>query len=325
MQSSHTNYVSVFMWFLLVAGLSPVAVGQFACDESVSCDALVCQSSAKWSLGVKALFLDRVEDDNRIFSSVAGNGDFDADELALGFQAGYELDGRYQLDQSNALTIRWMSIDSWSDRHRDLTGPAGDALLNSASPFNFPGITAIDGVHTASLHSFEFGISRRLTRNLRWTSGFRYLEVDDHLRFTIDSGGLPTRAGTDTQNRLYGGQIGLEGNLVQSGKWSLDGFGQIGVFGNAAKQLTSVNTGAGLVSSAGNTGRASFLGELGLTARRQMTDHLDFVTGYQVMWITSVAVASDELLAANVFAQNVIDASDSVFYHGATIGFEYRR
>ncbi|WP_417747839.1 Lpg1974 family pore-forming outer membrane protein [Rosistilla oblonga] len=317
----HQKRFQVAAWFLLSMGLTSIAQGQFGCDASSGCDAVGCGPTTRWSFGAKALFLERADDDVRIFSGA--NGNFDSDEFDLGFQAGYELNGRYNLNDSNALTVRWMSVDQWSDSHRDLVGPASNATLNAALPVTFPGVTSIDGVHTSDLHSLELGISRRLTESVRLTTGFRYLEIDDRIGFRLDAAATPTTIDTAAQNRLYGGQIGLESELFRKGKWSLDGFGQVGLFGNAAKQSTLLDTGVVQIRDAGDRGKFSFLAELGLNARRNLTSQLDLVAGYQIMWITSVAVASDELVHSNFIAPHGVDASDSVFYHGATVGLEY--
>ncbi|QDS87466.1 hypothetical protein EC9_16440 [Rosistilla ulvae] len=317
----HRKRFQVAAWFLLSMGLTSIAQGQFECDASSGCDAVGCSAPARWSFGAKALFLERVDDDNRIFWGP--NGNFDSNEFDLGFQAGYELNGRYNLDACTALTVRWMSVDQWSESHRDLVGPASVAVLNVPLPVAFPDVTSIEGVHTSDLHSLELGISRRLTESLRFTTGLRYLEIDDRIGFGFESGGTPTSIDTAAQNRLYGGQVGLESNLFRRGNWSLDGFSQVGLFGNAAKQSTLYDTGIAQARDAGNRGKLSFLAELGLNARRSLTSQLDFVAGYQVMWVTSVAVASDELVHSNFLAPHGVDASDSVFYHGATVGLEY--
>ncbi|WP_417747160.1 Lpg1974 family pore-forming outer membrane protein [Rosistilla oblonga] len=310
----------VAAWFLLSMGITSIAQGQVECADPSLEDVVGGCETTRWSFGAKALFLERTDDDNRIFWGP--NGNFDSDELDLGFQAGYELNGRYNLNDSNALTVRWMSVDQWSDSHRDLVGPASNATLNAALPFTFPGVTSIDGVRTSDLHSMELGISRRFNDAIRFTAGFRYLEIDDRIGFRLDSFSTTT-IDTAAQNRLYGGQIGLESELFRSGKWSLDGFGQVGLFGNAAKQSTLLDTGLVQLRDAGDRGKLSFLAELGLNARRSLTSQLDLVAGYQVMWITSVAVASDELVHSNILVPHGVDASDSLFYHGATVGLEY--
>lgn len=121
-------------------------------------------------------------------------------------------------------------------------GATAKTTLRAVVPFAFPGVTAIDGVHTSDLHSFELGISRPLFDDVRFTTRFRY---------------LPSGAG--------------------------------------------------------------------LNARKSRTDNLNLVAGYQVMCVTSGAVASDNSLNSNFIFGTGMDGLDSVLYHGATVGFKYRR
>lgn len=304
---------------LLSFGAAIEARGQVYCDQSFT----EAAGGSAWTLSAKTLFLDRSDDDAAIFSGA--NGNFDADEFGLGIQPGYEISARYALNSCTALTVRWMSVDRWREDHRDLVGTASNANLNTAAPISFPGVTGIEGVHTSDLHSFGLGISHQLIGQTRLTGGFRYLEMDDHNAFSLDSGAATTTVTTDASNRLYGGQMGIESMLWQYGQWSIDGFAQAGIFGNAAKQNSRFDTGITAATSSGNAGKVSFVGELGTQVRRGITTHLDLVAGYQMMWITSAAVASNELLGSNFTTGSGIDASEGLFYHGATVGIEYRR
>ncbi|MEZ6088876.1 MAG: BBP7 family outer membrane beta-barrel protein [Pirellulaceae bacterium] len=306
--------------FLLVAIVLAGSWNLSIATAQQACDAIGCCDSARgWSIGATALFLDRVDEDARLFSGP--NGNFDADEFGLGYQAGYQLTGRYDFNEDLAFITRWMSVDQWSERHGDLNGPPATATLNAATVFNFPGTTFVNGIHSAALHSLELGFSRRLINDLHFTTSFRYLEIDDQFDFSLDAGILPTTVRTNARNRLYGGQIGLQSTLLRHGRWSIDGLSQIGIFGNSASQSTGVRTGAARISTAGQTDEASFLAELGINGRHHLTNHLSFVAGYQLMWVTSLAAAPNELLTTNLFVPSIA-ADSNVFYHGASVGFE---
>jgi hypothetical protein len=67
----------------------------------------------------------------------------------------------------------------------------------------------------------------------------------------------------------------------------------------------------------------AFAGEVAVTAVYQWSDQLALRAGYQLLWLEGVAIASDQAAATNVIAQNGIDPTGGVFFHGALLGAEY--
>jgi hypothetical protein len=55
-----------------------------------------------------------------------------------------------------------------------------------------------------------------------------------------------------------------------------------------------------------------------------VTRHFAIRGGYQLLWISEVALASDQAqLALNTLNVNTINSSGDVFYHGALVGGEF--
>ena len=156
-------------------------------------------------------------------------------------------------------------------------------------------------------------------------AGFRYLELDEHFHADLDAAVLPTTYDTETQNRLYGLQVGTESSLFNHGCWSFDGTAKLGIFANASAQNTTLDTGVVTVNSNDRNDGATFLAELGIMGRRAISRNADFMVGYNAMWIETVTLASDQVGATNFFTGTGIDDNGGAFYHGAFIGFEIRR
>jgi hypothetical protein len=63
------------------------------------------------------------------------------------------------------------------------------------------------------------------------------------------------------------------------------------------------------------------VGDIGVNLSYQVTRHVSFVGGYQLLWINGAALASDQ--AAYTLRQvdlDVITTQGDVFYHGAQTG-----
>ena len=145
--------------------------------------------------------------------------------------------------------------------------------------------------------------------------GFRYLDLHEELNANID--GDPT-FDVNVDNHLYGGQIGLNVAFINTCNCSIEGVVKAGVYGNSSDlAMTTPTFVGGLLTT-----HTAVQGEVGLTAIFQLTDHLSARLGYQAMWLDGVAIASDQV--------EYVDTSNAkpymggtLFYHGATAGFEY--
>ena len=56
-----------------------------------------------------------------------------------------------------------------------------------------------------------------------------------------------------------------------------------------------------------------------------LTERLSLRASYNVLWVDSVALASDQIAASNLVLGTGINPDGDVFYHGAMVGLEYRR
>jgi hypothetical protein len=172
--------------------------------------------------------------------------------------------------------------------------------------------------------------------------GFRAIGLDDDFSFTTSrtNGAGATLLTFDsfaTRNRVYAGQIGLEGER-QWGPWSLNATAKIGVGGNdvdtdigGTSSLGSLTAPTGLFAQRTNSGRHKHdscvvVPEIGLKVGYQVNSCTRLSLGYNFLFISQVARAGEQIdpvLAAAghpAFAFN----SSSFWAQGLTAGLEFR-
>jgi hypothetical protein len=215
------------------------------------------------------------------------------------------------------LEAAYFSIDNWSDT---IFVADIDALLTTP-PIVFGVATPGTITYDSSLHSAELNARRAWSDWITWLVGVRWVELSEELN---------TVAGTvshiaATRNHLYGGQLGLDAVVWdQGGPWSFNAVGKAGIYGVDADAVT-VTAGAGalpLVAASG--GDVAFVGELGFNARYRFTDRLTAIAGYNLLWVSGVALAPEQLATTNI-ATGVatVDVDGTLFAHGANVGLEY--
>ena len=167
-----------------------------------------------------------------------------------------------------------------------------------------------------------FGWSSRLYNvelNARWNpssqlallAGFRWAQYRDEFQ-------LLNPPDIKTNNNLYGFQVGADAWLWQRGCFSIEGLCKVGLYGNHAEQSTTlpveIDPQSRTFSVSGS--HTDFIGELGLQARYQVSRRFAVRAGYELLWLDGVAIGS---VQRNF---NGIDTNSTVFYQGATAGFE---
>jgi hypothetical protein len=156
-----------------------------------------------------------------------------------------------------------------------------------------------------------------------WFIGFRALQIDELLLANIN-GGASTHS-VATGNRLYGVQLGLDALLLDNDCWYVNAVGKVGIYSNSGEQVTTT---AGLVGPLPlitfTDNQTSFVGEFGINYGYRLTDRLTFLAGYNLLFVTGVALAPDQLAATNInTGVGALDTNGSLFYHGLNLGLEY--
>jgi hypothetical protein len=275
---------------------------------SVTADGLLMDRTAARSFPLARRATDQVELLN-------------AADMDFPFQAGPRLVLRRQGDWLD-MELVYFGIDAWRT-----TGRASDP---EDVYFEAPGFLAgaFDGSglvfnYDSRLLNVEANLRHHLNDQFSLLAGFRWMELTEHFTGGYLTGSTPDPFWTtSTGNHLWGIQFGLDGTVWQYGRFRIDGFVKAGVYGNhisTASALPGFDEQARAVS-----GRAAFVGELGLIGVYQVTQKIAVRGGYEAMWLDGVALAPDQIAVSNVPAGEIGVNPNTLFLHGAMVGMEIK-
>jgi hypothetical protein len=180
-----------------------------------------------------------------------------------------------------------------------------------------------------------------------WLAGFRYFRFDETTTFytdyddtVLDADNNEFRYGLETENNLYGFQMGGQFTYAINNCWNIYGGGRAGVYNNHIEHRQFVshpNSGNyAEVSNGTYNGEAylveaerdalAVLGQIDLGLRYNFGCCLSLEGGYRVIGLSGVATSDGQL--ADNFADPrmaaAIKADDSVLLHGVYLGGTYR-
>jgi hypothetical protein len=200
-----------------------------------------------------------------------------------------------------------------------------DALLLAFPGLSRGGINAyLSTNNVIGAEAFaEIMMLRDARRRIDLVGGYQFFRMDDWLQ--INSTSTLTQAGNpfaglqidvrdrfSTRNEFHGGEVGLRGRLAH-GMWSLNVLGQVGL-GNMNQTVTingttgvtppgggatAVSTG-GLFAQESNIGvyqqnKFVFLPQLIANLNYHLNPNLSFHVGYNLLWISDVALSADQI------------------------------
>ena len=134
----------------------------------------------------------------------------------------------------------------------------------------------------------------------------------------------------DTNNYLYGAQLGAEVLFCDSCRFDVTGFVKAAIFANSADASNSfANQQIFGNSSDGMSGNhAAGLVELGLKGEYRINDCWSITGGYQVMWLDSIALATDQIPRTGTGGgpfDAPLDSSHGALFQGGFVGVTVRR
>jgi hypothetical protein len=298
-----------------------------------------CQPSCSWQVWAGALFLNRSRASQQalVYDPPKEGVVYDASQLDLGVSWGPAVGISYCLDACSRVGVEFFAIDNWSTTSQtagniSVEFPSFSAYLPDPTipgdPNSGFGVVTFD--YTSRLYNTELNLYRR-SRDFCWLTtlvGFRYLEVGEDLHTVFVTGDSAPHYTIRAANQLYGVQLGTLAYLQDWGSWRFDGWLKAGVYGNAARQsMTEDITSAGGVVTFGtaNGSNVAFVGDLGVSATRPITDRLSLKLSYMALWIEGIALAPAQLAVSEpanaIFG---LHQSGGSFYHGGFLGCEYR-
>ena len=279
-----------------------------------------------------------VLDANQLMSDPAAAGRLSLariDDCGRGFDVGYLWAGTFYAQRSlptltdgYALASPGIYGNSWG-------------LIPPAPPINAAEAQLVSSLQSAEINYREplgWG-ANRLLLGFRWFQWRETLSVTDQFSDPYD----PAVTGTDSfrtsaLNNLYGGQIGLDSMLWNSGKGlRLEGLVKAGAYYNAGVQ----SSGYSYVDTApfqspyatitvNHPPTCSFVGEVGLTGVVPLSKNLDLRCGYFGMWLTGLAQPTRQLSGQVLIPTGVnepkgtLTTNGSVVLQGVSLGLEGR-
>ncbi len=333
-----------------------------ASQWTVSVEAIVLERIG----GVNRTLVERVPGTEPFYSTFTGTGPeaFNSSQFQQGFSAGPKIDLIYRADTGYGLELSYFNIFNQSATHA--TGPDTPAdwlVMRAPGSFSqtqdFP-YQAMVWSDTTNLYSAEANGRLALSSRVTVLAGFRWLQLNDTLQGTLSPadrfaptwknscgpnnctlidvaqappGGLagtyPPFWNTNTANNLYGLQVGVDGKILELGRFSIDGQVKIGLFDNNAEQSTGVSLKKVVCPVSATANHAAFVSEAGLQLKYRVMDGLALKAGYEVLWLDGVALAPGQIRetlttqsSAPVHALGV-NSGSSVLFQGVTAGLEY--
>lgn len=285
-----------------------------------------CWGGATWTATANAVALNRSRPDRLVLMQDAADParNLNASDFAFGFQSGWDVSLLREND-GRGMEFRFLNVDGWDAGTTAISGPPSLVRINTTVPFFLPGVTGVKATYTSELLSAEFNLRRQVSDCFTLLAGFRYFELDEYFHADLDAAVIPSTYDTSTRNRMYGAQLGAEARLWSLDRLSFDGVAKIGVYHDSSSQDTILDSGIVIVSGADTSDRAAFMAELAFTGNYRLTDCFSVEAAYNLLWLETVAVATDQVPATDFFTGAGIDGGGGAFYHGLLIGLVLRR
>lgn len=294
-----------------------------------------------WTINLDAVFWRRSTPDDMALATSNPGANPNAKSLTFDNEAGPRLALIRRGISGWDVEINYVGIEGF---HSELAMPnAFDLRVPSPTPgglftsdvLGIP-ITGMRLRYDSRLHSQELNLRRQLNDTWTMLLGIRAVQVFEDFDVDITSNFTPFYA-IETENRLFGLQIGGDGKLFCTERFLLTTSLKAGLFENHSEQTTSTDEGSLLLANtsvsnslSASTNQASFVGEIGLVGTYRVSETILLRAGYNVMWVDDLSLASEQVVV-NQFQTSVppprtelrgIRADGSLLYHGASVGVE---
>ena len=320
-----------------------------------------CCGPRWYDFAVDAVFLQRTNTGfgNQPFTSdgIAGFNPPDiilsADDLSFDWEAGVRASVRYQLNAVSNIEAVYLDAVNWRDS-ATVTSDNHD-LYSVFSDFgNFP-LGGFEETDQASLHrigyksdldtveiNWRHGWSGRKSRlSGSWLLGFRYVKLDEEFGYFtqvlphFDPINMVNRNAANmdyrvrVKNNMFGIQIGSEFTACVIKSFMIGGEVKAGVYGNSAKQNTTIvvrNPLVQVTNEQADDDDAALLSEANLYAIFQFHPLWKVRGGYQVLYLNNVALGLDNFNSQPPFLGTravFLDNDGEAFYQGAYVGVEF--
>jgi hypothetical protein len=303
--------------------------------QSASAQAVLWQGYGPSSLNDPASPVDRVSveigsiglireipDDQVIAIDQNNQSILSANELQGGMQFGLKT----TLDIRNVsyvwggtdLQLGYFGINSMDAEETIQAAQARPVFFNGV-PVN-PTTSALMN-YSSNLYSGETNLRFRSYSCLRPIAGLRYFKLEDNYDVSV-LGANANRNNSNTNNSMFGGQFGLDGDLWITRRVTYYATGKLGLMHNR------IEGAAEAVDSSQNALVANFkdstfstLVDTGVGARIRLAGPLSLNVGYQFLFASKLALGIDQNEAISLFTPGNAVALNSQQWHGLNTTF----
>ena len=232
-----------FLCTLLATLFLPVSASAEGQENSTS---KLSETTSRWTVSAEAIALERIGGvDRTLVARVPGTVPFklvpdapsveafNSSQFQQGFSAGPKIDLIYHGNSGYSAELSYFNIFNQSaTRVIGPDNPADWLLMKAPSPFwqtqDLP-YQAMKWSAATNLYSAEANGRLALSSRVTVLAGFRWLQLNDNLLGTLTPVKIiPPFWNTSTENNLYGAQIGVDGKILELGRFSLNGLIKIG-------------------------------------------------------------------------------------------------
>ncbi len=281
----------------------------------------------RWSARVGAIFLQRSQPDSTPFIINGNTGAqlINPSGFNFPFTAGVDA-GLIRYGESADFDFRYFGANQSSASQGPInSGPGAQLAIPGAGvPATNP--STLTGFAVSSLNSVEANLRRNVSQNWTVLAGFRYVSFRDAMSANVFD---PISHGTSviglgTTNNLFGVQIGASAILWTRNRFRLESAFKTGIYANGTDNSFSIATTPGTsFIDRGQHDHTACVTDLNFVGVYQITDRWAARAGYQLLWLSGVATAADQLHNINfTTATFTMNTSHTVFYEGAMVSLE---
>jgi hypothetical protein len=288
------------------------------CEKLLDCMGCCCPT---WYVSAGAIVLHRNRPDpgTIVAANPAGTRFASPSDFNFGWNWGPDITVARRMATGNIWEGRFFSS-------------VGSSATNSfVAPGNFigvgftgPGGTVFNGNYFTRLYSTELNWKRPIGDQLKFIAGFREIELRDQMSYTLNNNVATGQY--NYNNHLWGGQLGADWALLNtSRRLQVNVAGKAGLYGNLSDGGIYEFSGNNAIGSfTGRKWANAFVGDLGISGAYFLTQHVALRGGYQLLWISDVALAGDAASRSltNPSLLRTVDHSGQLFYQGATMAVD---
>lgn len=280
-----------------------------------------------WSARFSTIFLqrDRPAATSFLINTNTGEPIVNPHNFLFAFAPGADI-GLVRSGEAYDLDLRYFGVYQGNA----LQGPfnAGPGTGFAGAGGGSPDSATITSSDVFSLNSAEANLRRDLTASCSLLAGFRYVSFRDRMSAIGVDTVTPdvTHVRIDGNNNLYGLQVGIQTLMWSDGKsCRVEGTFKAGILANTATSGFRLDdTSGNIIAATASRTREAFVGDVNFTAVNQLNDHWAIRAGYQLLWLSGVATASEQVSQFNFNSGELTtNLSHSLFLYGATLGLEF--